>query len=82
MPVTWKLQDAKARFSQLVNDAMSEGPQFVTKHGRDAVVVISTEHYRELLAERPTFVSYLLSAPKVEEFEIPPRRDTGRKIEL
>jgi len=43
---TWKLQDAKARFSELVRRVRSEGPQHVTVHGRDEVVVISAEEFR------------------------------------
>src|SRR4051794_10054518 len=44
-PGTWKLQEAKSRFSEVVRRARSEGPQRVTVHGKDAVVVVSTEEY-------------------------------------
>jgi len=44
----WLLQDAKARFSELVRRVRSEGPQRVTVHGRDEVVVISSEEFRRL----------------------------------
>lgn len=44
----WLLQDAKARFSELVRKVRSEGPQHVTVHGRDEVVVISAEEFRRL----------------------------------
>src|SRR5580704_1355898 len=44
----WLLQDAKARFSELVRKVRSEGPQHVTVHGRDAVVVIAAEEFRRL----------------------------------
>ena len=44
----WLLQDAKARFSELVRRVRSEGPQHVTVHGRDEVVVIAAEEYRRL----------------------------------
>ena len=42
------LQDAKARFSELVRKVHSEGPQHVTVHGRDEVVVIAAEEFRRL----------------------------------
>src|SRR5260221_9130220 len=42
----WALQDAKARFSEVVRKAKSEGPQRITVHGREEVVVISVEEYR------------------------------------
>jgi len=44
----WLLQDAKARFSELVRKVRSEGPQHVTVHGRDEVVVIAAEDFRRL----------------------------------
>jgi prevent-host-death family protein len=47
-PGRWQLQDAKARFSELVRRVRSEGPQHVTVHGRDEVVVISAEEFRRL----------------------------------
>ncbi len=45
----WKLQDAKARFSELVRRAQTEGPQRVTVRGRDAVVVIAADELESLL---------------------------------
>ncbi len=48
----WLLQDAKARFSELVRRVRSEGPQHVTVHGRDEVVVVSAEEFRRLKGER------------------------------
>ena len=47
-PGHWLLQDAKARFSELVRRVRSEGPQHVTVHCRDEVVVISAEEFRRL----------------------------------
>jgi prevent-host-death family protein len=47
----WALQDAKARFSELVRRAKTEGPQLVTVHGRDEVVVVSSAQYRRLRGE-------------------------------
>ena len=44
----WKLQDAKARFSEVVRRARSEGPQHVTVHGREEVVVVSAKEYANL----------------------------------
>jgi prevent-host-death family protein len=50
-PGHWLLQDAKARFSELVRRVRSEGPQHVTVHGRDEVVVIAAEDFRRLKGE-------------------------------
>ncbi|MBS0317358.1 MAG: type II toxin-antitoxin system Phd/YefM family antitoxin [Proteobacteria bacterium] len=51
-PGHWLLQDAKARFSELVRRVRSDGPQHVTVHGRDEVVVIAAEDFRRLQGER------------------------------
>ena len=48
LPGHWVLQDAKARFSELVRRVHSEGPQHVTVHGRDEVVVVAAEEFRRL----------------------------------
>jgi prevent-host-death family protein len=52
LPGRWPLQDAKARFSELVRKAQSDGPQHVTVHGQDAVVVLSQSEYLRLTGVR------------------------------
>jgi len=51
-PGRWQLQDAKARFSEVVRRAKQEGPQHVTVHGREEVVVIGADDFRKLAGER------------------------------
>ncbi len=48
-PCRWKLQDAKAQFSELVRRACDSGPQRVTVHGKDAVVVVASEQWDRLM---------------------------------
>jgi prevent-host-death family protein len=48
----WALQDAKARLSELVRKAQTEGPQRITVHGREEVIVVSVEEYRRVKGER------------------------------
>ncbi|HEY9838977.1 MAG: type II toxin-antitoxin system Phd/YefM family antitoxin [Candidatus Sericytochromatia bacterium] len=48
MPRTWQLQEAKNKFSQLVESARTEGPQFVTRHGKNVVVILSAEAYQKM----------------------------------
>src|SRR5436305_15125971 len=48
----WALQDAKARFSEVVRKAKTEGPQRITVHGREEVVVVSVEEYRRVKGQR------------------------------
>jgi prevent-host-death family protein len=49
LPGAWKLQDAKARFSEVVRRAQSEGPQRVTVHGKDTVVILSAQDYAKVM---------------------------------
>lgn len=83
MRSTWKLQDAKARFSQIVEDALKIGPQFVTRRGKKAVVVLSTEEFEKLVSNKPSFKEFLLNCPKIDDdFEFERQKDYPRSIEL
>ena len=59
----WQLQDAKNKFSQVVQKAQQEGPQTVTLRGERAAVVLSARDYDALRARQPTLVDDLLNAP-------------------
>jgi prevent-host-death family protein len=74
-PRHWLLQDAKARFSELVRRVRSEGPQHVTVHGRAVVVVISEDEYRRLQGH-PTGQALIdaLQASPHRDFDIAPKR--------
>ncbi len=83
MRTTWKLQDAKARFSKIVEDALKIGPQYVTRRGQDAVVVLSVEEYNELVSNKPSFKEFLLACPKSEvDFDLERQKDFPRSIEF
>ena len=71
----WALQDAKARFSELVRMAKSEGPQHVTVHGRDEIVVLSVEEFRRLQGDRTgqALVDAMRNSPH-RDVEIEPKR--------
>ena len=56
---TWQLQDAKSKFSRLVENAMGDEPQFVTKYGNNAVVILSYEAYKEMIKPEKDLVSFL-----------------------
>lgn len=79
--MTWNLDDAKNRLSELVNLALSEGPQTITRR-KDAVVVISAERYAELTGQRQSFKDFLMSGPSFEGLDL--GRDQGpmRDVEL
>lgn len=80
---TWKLEDAKARFSELVRRAHSEGPQAVTVRGRPAVVIVDAEEYERLAAPAPElpFVAFLESL-RLDGLNLTREHDEGREPEL
>src|SRR5882724_6193100 len=78
----WQVQDAKTRFSEMIERARTEGPQTITRHGTERAVVLSIEDYRALAAHRPDFKAHLLGGPKVDDFSIERDRDTGRAVEF
>ncbi|GEM90592.1 hypothetical protein ODE01S_20260 [Oceanithermus desulfurans NBRC 100063] len=80
---SWSLQDAKNKFSELARRAEVEGPQFVTRHGREAVVVVSAAEFRRLTAPREDLVSFLAHSPLVGEgLEIERDASPARELEL
>jgi len=81
---TWQLQDAKARFSELVKRAREQGPQHVSVRGEPAVVVVSEQEFARLTPPRPSIVDHILKgAPWPDDVvdAINARsRDTGRDV--
>jgi len=68
---TWQLQEAKAKFSELVEQAMDGEPQLVTKHGEKAVVVLDYEEYQKLSGGRmSTWEALRKGAPTLTDEEI------------
>lgn len=78
----WKLEDAKARFSEVVRRARSEGPQRITRRGRDAVIVISTDELAGLLDPARTGRDLMrrLQRSGLGELEVEREDDRGRDI--
>jgi antitoxin Phd len=80
--MTWQVQTAKQRFSELVERAVTEGPQIVTKHGREAVVVLEIGEYRRLLGVPMDFKEFLMTMPPIHDLEIERSDDVGRDVDL
>lgn len=59
----WQVQDAKARFSELLRSAASNGPQAITVRGRTTAVVVSQEEYERLKGRKPSLVAFLRASP-------------------
>ena len=72
--MAWQLQEAKAKFSELVQKAIEEGPQTVTRRGKPSVVVLSAEQF-ELMKKRQIDLKDLLRSAPWHELEI--ERDTS-----
>ena len=83
---TWQVQIAKARFSELLRRARTEGAQIVTKQGKDAVVVLAIEQYRKLTerSKQPqSLVEFFRQSPLAGvNLDLERDRDFGRDIEL
>lgn len=80
----WKLQDAKARLSEVVRKAREEGPQLVTYRGEDAVVVISAAELEELLPsrERKATIVDVLRGTELYKLDVERGRRRMRKLDL
>ncbi|MBL8317816.1 MAG: type II toxin-antitoxin system Phd/YefM family antitoxin [Burkholderiaceae bacterium] len=87
MGARWQLQEAKNRFSEVVERALKDGPQTVTKHGKDAVVIVSAEQFqrRTEAAKRQTLPlsDFLAQSPlSGARLRIRRSRDTGRVVKF
>lgn len=80
---SWKLQDAKNHFSEVVESAITKGPQEVTKRGKHAVVVVSFEYYQQLVRPKTDLVEFFQSSPlKGVELDLNREYDAPRDVEL
>ncbi len=77
----WQLQDAKSKFSELVESALSKGPQLVTKRGINSVVVISMEEFTRLKKPKDDLLSFFNKAPKID-LDIERKKDMDRTVVL
>jgi prevent-host-death family protein len=78
----WQVQEAKQRFSQLVQHALDEGPQVVTRHGEEVVVVVAAKEFHRLTGNKPDFKEFLLSGPDLSVLDLDRVRDLPRDVEL
>jgi|SRR6266436_6458755 prevent-host-death family protein len=82
----WQVQTAKARFSEVFRRARTEGPQLITRQGKEGVVMISDEQYDELVGrshQPKTLVQFFRESPFVGvELDLERQKDEGREVEL
>jgi prevent-host-death family protein len=81
---TWQMQEAKARLSEVVKMAQSEGPQKITMHGQSVAVVISQSMYQRLTNNQLTLTEFLTNSPffGMEELILEREQSLTREIEL
>jgi antitoxin Phd len=85
-PGSWQLQTAKARFSEVFRLARNQGPQHITRQGKEAVVMISKEQYEELVGKShqpKSLVQFFRESPLAGiDLDLERSRDEERPIEL
>jgi antitoxin Phd len=74
-PPRWSVQDAKARFSELLEASVNDGPQIITKRGAETAVVVPVEEWRRLTEGTPPKSAYdlLVNDPRRFELDLPAR---------
>jgi prevent-host-death family protein len=83
--VSWQLQEAKQKFSELVRRTLEEGPQVVTKHGEEVVVVVPVEEFRRMSDDgekKVDFKEFLMSAPDLSVLDLERPKELPRDVEL
>ena len=79
----WQLQEAKNRFSEVVDEALAHGPQTVTRHGREVVVIVSAEEYRRMKQPKGSLQKCLkVPAEYTVELDISRSRELPRAVDL
>lgn len=80
---TWQLQHAKNRLSEVVDRALKEGPQVITRRGVDTAVVVSVSEYRKLAQPKEGLVEFLRASPLAGiELDLERDPDPGRDVDL
>ena len=83
MKTAWALQDAKNRFSEVVEEALHKGPQWITRRGQEAVVVVSAPEYRKMTQKRRSVVQFFRESPLFgQELDLRRSKETARKVDL
>ena len=81
---SWKLEDAKARLSEVVRRAATAGPQLVTVRGKEAAVILAPEQYEQLLPKPKGHVPLIrfLKDLGLSRIDVEREEDTGRNVDL
>jgi len=79
----WQLQEAKNKFSHLVDKAHQDGPQIVTRHGKESVVIIAIEDYQKLNKPQSDLITFFKNSPLFDtNIDLARDKSSARDIEL
>jgi len=79
----WTVAEAKAKLSEVIDKARSNGPQAITKHGRTAVVVVSPEEWERKTRRPGNLAEFFAESPlRGSGIKLPRTKDGPRKVEL
>jgi antitoxin Phd len=77
----WQLQDAKNRFSEVIEHALKDGPQEITRRGKKTAVVVAIDDYRKIKRGKESLVDFFRRSP-LGDIDITRDKSSNRKIEL
>ncbi|HEY0718011.1 MAG TPA: type II toxin-antitoxin system Phd/YefM family antitoxin [Streptosporangiaceae bacterium] len=80
--MSWQVQEAKQRFSEVLRRAESDGPQVITRHGEEVAVIIEATEFHRLAGDTADFKEFLRSGPSFDELDLSRSSDPPREIEL
>lgn len=82
--MAWQVQEAKQRFSELVDRAVHDGPQTITRRGEEVAVLLGIEEYHRLTDQKPSFAEFLLtrSGAYFDEGDLERDQSLFREVEL
>ena len=81
MEHAWQLQDAKNKLSEVIERAIKNGPQEITRRGKKAAVVLSFQEYGRLIAGTETLAEFFRQSP-LSEIKFDRAKDTPREVDL
>ena len=83
MQNTWQLQEAKSKFSEVIDKALKRGPQIITRRGKETAVLLSVEDYKRLVKSKSNLVEFLLNSPlRGAEIDFERDKSLPRSVEL
>ncbi|HYI13880.1 MAG TPA: type II toxin-antitoxin system Phd/YefM family antitoxin [Thermomicrobiales bacterium] len=84
VPMAWQIQEAKQKFSELVDMSIDEGPQTITRRGTEVAVLMSIDEYHRLTDSKPSFAEFLLArnGPYFDDLDLERDQSLFRDVEL